>query len=100
MGIVQALPKPDAYVIEWEAIQIRGAEDFLALRRLVKNSPWAVQMVLELDGTHLVFTTMHPTGLEQWTMKASDWVVKSPHGRFWFMSDSEFKSQFTWKVEG
>ena len=98
MGTVQALPKPDAYVNDWEALQIIGAEEFGALRRLVKNSPWAVQMVLEReDAVMFVFTTMHPTGMEQWTMGNTDWVVKSPHGKFWFMSDSEFLSQFTWR---
>ena len=100
MGIVLALPKPDSYVTEWEAVQVGGAEDFATLRRLVKNSPWAVQMVLGQDDmVDYVFTTMHPTGMEQWTMKVTDWVVKSPHGRWWFMSDGEFLSQFTWRTE-
>lgn len=100
MGTVLALPKPDAYVIEWEAVQINSAEAFGSLRRLVKNSPWAAQMVLEKDDVVLfVFTTMHPTGMEQWTMGISDWVVKSPHGKFWFMSESEFQSQFSWRTE-
>lgn len=100
MGTVQALPKPDSYVIEWEAIQIKGAEDYVPLRRLMKNSPWAVQIVLEEgDAVAFLFTTMHPTGVEQWNMGASEWVVKSPHNRWWFMSDSEFQSQFTWRTE-
>lgn len=101
MGTVQALPKPDSYVIEWEALQIKGADDFPTLRRMAKNSPWAVQVVLEReDQVVFVFTTMHPTGVEQWTMTLNSWVVKSPHGRWWFMSESEFQSQFTWRAEG
>lgn len=99
MGTVQALPKPDSYVTEWEAIQVNGAGEFASLRRLVKNSPWAVQIVLEIDdAVKFLFTTMHPTGVEQWAMGVNDWVVKSPHGRFWFMSDVEFTSQFTWRA--
>lgn len=95
MGSVKVEPKSDSYVIEWEAVRSEGAGSFASFRRLVKNTSWTVQMVLERDDITLyVFTTMHPTGIEQWNVWPGEWVVKSPNGRFWFMSESEFQSQF------
>lgn len=91
---VLAIPKPDSYVNEWAAVQNDGAEAFAPIRRLVKGSRWQVQIDLSDDGVRYVFTsTAH--GLEQWTLEAYEWVVKSPHGKFWFMGVEEFQSQFT-----
>lgn len=95
MTTVQAIPKPDSYVVEWAAVQVCGAEDHYAVRRLCRNSPWQVQIVLEEnDQVTFLFTQVTATGLEQWPLTCGSWVVKSPHGKFWFMDDEEFKSQF------
>jgi hypothetical protein len=95
MSTVNAVPRKDSYVIEWAAVQITGAEAHSAIKRLFKNSPWVAQMVLEAnDEVVFVFTNVHPTGMEQWTLRPGDWVVKSPHGKFWFMDNAEYESQF------
>lgn len=95
MVTVRANPKEDSYVIEWAAIQIKGAEDHLSIKRLCRNTPWAVQIVLEEnDEVTFLFTQVQSGIIEQWPVKVGDWVVKSPHGKFWFMDNSEFLSQF------
>lgn len=92
---VNAKPKPDSYVIEWAAIQVCSAGDHMAIKRLCRHTPWNIQIVLEEDDTvSFVFTQVTNTGIEQWTMKCGDWIVKSPHGKFWFMDDEEFKDNF------
>jgi hypothetical protein len=98
MGTIRAIPKPQSYVTEWEAIQITGStDDLVILRRLVKNTPWLLQIVLLAnDAMTFMFTRTHSAGMEQWTVGLGDWVVKSPHDKFWFMSESEFQGEFTW----
>lgn len=95
MTTVNAIPRPDSYVIEWAAVQVCGPDDHMAVKRLCRHSPWNVQIVLEENDTvTFLFTQVTNNGIEQWPMRCGDWVVKSPHGRFWFMSDEEFRSQF------
>lgn len=89
-----AIPKPESYVTEWSAVQNDGPESFGAMRKLVRHTPWVVQMVLDDDGVTYLFTQTTPTGLVQWPVKIGEWLVKSPHDKFWFMSESEFRSQF------
>lgn len=96
MGTVQALPRPDSYVLDWEAVNITGPGDLNTIKRLTRNTGWIVQ--LDLDKEAFVFTLPHPSGIEQWTAHPGDWVVKSPHGKFWFMGQDEFHSQFTWRA--
>lgn len=99
MSTVEAIPKPGSYVIEWQAVQVEGAESYGSIRVLMKHSPWIVQMnMTEFDAVEFLFTTQHAGVMEQWKSTPGDWIVRSPHGRFWFMSDEEFKSEFTWKA--
>ena len=88
-------PKPGSYVLEWEAVQVCGADCFPAVRRLLKGSPWVAQLNLTDHGAEVVVSQVTPTGIDQWHVQPGEWVVKSPHGRFWFMSESEFDGEFT-----
>ena len=95
MGSILAVPKEDSYVLEWQAVQLQGAlTDHGALRRLFHNTQWNVRMGVQMDHVDFTFTLSHGSRLEQWDLSDGDWVVKSPHGRFWFMSNSEFRENF------
>lgn len=94
---VKVTPKPESYVTEWEAVQITGSASHGAIRRLTKNTPWNVQMTLDEDSMAFVFTQVVGGSVEQWRAEVGSWVVRSPHGRFWFMSDGEFHDQFDWE---
>lgn len=94
---VLAIPNPDSYVLEWEAIQLAGdGSNLSAVKRMLKNSPWVGQMdVLETGILKFVFTRTHGGGgVEQWKLDADDWIVRSPFDKFWFMGPAEFHSQF------
>lgn len=93
MGLIHVEPHSDSYTVEWVAVEVNGPEDFFAVKRLCKNSPW--QITLNIDDYHILFTQVQAGVLEQWKVYFTDgWVVRSPHGKFWFMSKSEFESQF------
>jgi hypothetical protein len=93
MGVLVE-PKQGSYVTEWEAVQVCGADCFPAVRRLLKGSPWVAQLILTDKGAHITVTQMTPMGMDHWNVMPGEWVVKSPHGRFWFMSETEFLDQF------
>jgi hypothetical protein len=92
MGVLVE-PKMGSYVTEWEAVQF-DASDFRAFKKLARGSSWAVQLLLTDEGAKAVFTSMVNGSVEQWFVAEGEWAVKSPHGRFWFMDDREFRSQF------
>lgn len=95
MSGILAVPKEGSYVNEWTAVQLQGAlTDHSALRRLFHNTMWNVRMGVEIDHVKFTFTLSHGNHLEQWDMSDGDWVVKSPHGKFWFMDNSEFRDNF------
>jgi hypothetical protein len=95
MGSILAIPTEGSYVLEWQAVQLQGAlTDHVALRRLFDNTQWNVRMGVQMDHVDFTFTLSHGSRLEQWDLSDGDWVVKSPHGRFWFMSNSEFRENF------
>lgn len=99
MGTLQAIPKPESYVLEWEAVQLDGGgTSLMTVRRLLKNTPWLVRfnLVVTENKVEYNFIAVHGAGgLEEWNLSTRDWIVKSPHGKVWFMGDSEFRSQFT-----
>jgi hypothetical protein len=90
MGVLVE-PKPDSYVTEWEAVQF-DPTGYNRVKGILRNSPWLVQ--LRIDGPEVVVTRINTGTAETWTIKLGDWVVRSPHGRYWFMSNDEFVSQF------
>lgn len=95
MGMHGVTPKPESYVNEWAAVRVDGAESYSTIRILSRNSPWIVQMDLaESDGVRFVFTKQNGSTMEQWVAEVGDWVIKSPHGKFWFMDEAEFRANF------
>lgn len=92
MGMIQVEPHSDSYTVEWLALQVNGPDDFPTVRRLVKNSPWIASLVI--DENLVAFTQLQAGNLEQWKVSFGEWVVRSPHGKFWFMGEVEFRSQF------
>lgn len=93
MSTFEVAPKPGSYVNEWAAVQVVGAESYSTIKILTRNSPWIVQMDLS-DGIRFVFTKQNGSTMEQWVAEVGDWVIKSPHGKFWFMDPSEFQANF------
>lgn len=93
MSALLVHPKPGSYVGEWAAVQIADADSYSSIKVLMKNSPWIAQMDISND-VRFVFTQSHAGSIEQWVLGVGSWVVKSPHGKFWFMDNSEFLSQF------
>ncbi len=91
MGVLVE-PKPDSYVTEWEAVQF-DPTGFGRIKRLMRNSPWTVQLLV--DGPTVVLMQIHNGTVERWELNLGDWAVRSPHGKYWFMSNDEFVSQFT-----
>ena len=59
MSTVEAIPKPGSYVIEWQAVQVEGAESYGAIRVLMKHSPWIVQMKLTELGSRTKAQRQH-----------------------------------------
>jgi hypothetical protein len=56
-------------------------------------------------GAFIMCTQLVNGVVQQWKTAPGDWIVKSPHGKFWFMSEDEFHSQFltdeaTWSWKG
>lgn len=92
MGVLVE-PKPGSYVTEWEAVQF-DPNAFGKIKVLMRNSPWSVQLLVEGDIVAIVIMQIHNGTVERWDLKLGDWIVKSPHGRYWFMSHDEFQSQF------
>jgi len=90
MGVLVE-PKPGSYVTEWEAVQF-DPNAYGRIKILMRNSPWTVQLLV--DGPTVVLMQIHNGTIERWELNLGDWVVKSPHGRYWFMPDSEFRDQF------
>jgi len=86
-------PRIGSYVTEWEAVQFDGA-NLAAVRGILRYSPWTMHLDLTDNGAVILCTQMINGLLQQWKTTVGDWIVKSPHGRFWFMDDSEFQSQF------
>lgn len=87
-------PKLGSYVTEWEAVQFDGT-NFSAVKVLLKHSPWTVYF--DLSDTNVVCTQVVQGSVQQWRTAVGEWIVRSPHGRFWFMGEEEFASQFnTW----
>lgn len=93
MGVLVE-PKPGSYVTEWEAVQVCGATCFPLVRRLLSGSPWVAQIDLGDDGAAVICSQVTPVGIRQERLAQGDWLVRSPHGRFWFMSEIEFHDQF------
>lgn len=93
MGVLVE-PKPGSYVTEWEAVQINIPGGLPSLKKLLRLSPWMVQVDLGEDDPKVVFTQITNGQIERWELNHGEWVVKSPHGRFWFMGQTEFASQF------
>lgn len=87
-------PRPGSRVLEWEAVQVCGADCFPAVRRLLKGSPWVAQLNLTDKGAVVVVSQVTPTGIDQWGIEPGEWIVKSPHGKFHFMGVSEFEANF------
>lgn len=103
MGLVQASPKDGAYVTEWVALRFDGANFGLA-KRLMANSQCVARIVLDgaaegPSSAWIAVTQVHGNGVQTFEVKQGDWIIRSPHGRFWFMDDSEYTSQFEWTPE-
>lgn len=94
MGVLVE-PKDGSYVTEWEAVQVCGADCYPAVRKLLRGSPWVAQIDLGSGAAAVICSMATPVGLTQERLEPGDWLVKSPHGRFWFMSETEFHDQFT-----
>lgn len=92
MGVLVE-PRIGSYVTEWEAVQFDGA-NVGAVRGILRNSPWVMHLNLTDSGAFIMVTQVNNGQLQQWTVSPMDWVVRSPHGKYWFMSTSEFESQF------
>jgi hypothetical protein len=92
MGVLVE-PKPGSYVTEWEAVQV-DVSDFAGIKRIMRGSPWLVQIVLDDDGAHVLCTQIQNGQIEKWVSRSGDWIVRSPHGKYWFMGDIEFRDQF------
>lgn len=96
MSAIRVEPVPGSYVSDWAAVLVEGPDSYAALKVLLKHSPWIVQMEPdEMVGVKFLFTTQHAGVIEQWKSTPGDWVVKSPHGKFWFMSGDEFRHEFS-----
>jgi hypothetical protein len=93
MGVLVE-PKQGSYVTEWEAVQVCGADCFPTVRKLLRGSPWVAQIDLSGQGASVVCSQVTPVGITQERLEPGDWLVRSPHGRFWFMSEAEFLDQF------
>jgi len=95
MGVLVE-PRIGSYVTEWEAIQF-DVDQFGNVRKLLRGSSWVAQLILD-EAPYVQCTRVRPnTIFEMEKTYPGDWIVKSPHGRIWFMSDPEFQSQFhTW----
>lgn len=94
MSTFLVVPKPGSYVNEWAAVQVEGAESYSKIKVMTRCSPWIVQMDLSAEGVLFVFTRQNASTMEQWVAKVGDWIIKSPHGSFWFMDDEEFRDNF------
>ncbi len=69
-------PRPESYCAEWVAVRWDGAETFPAVKRLVRNTPWVVQLHLDdPSGPSAVLTQIHPTGVESWRLAAGEIMV-------------------------
>ena len=90
---VMVEPREGSYVTEWEAVQFDG-ENLTAVRGILRHSPWTMHLDLTDNGAFIMCSQMIGGLLQQWKTGPGDWIVKTPHGRFWFMSDGEFQSQF------
>lgn len=96
---VLAIPQSDSYVLEWQAHRFDASEGLAPVKRLMSKSPWAIRLLIDDDGAHVVSVIVHPSGeIESWKTDHGDWIVRSPHGKFWFMSHEEFTSQFVWRA--
>lgn len=97
MGIVQVTPKPESYCTEWTALKFNAVEGMAAAKKLLKGSPWSLYIVVgDTVDPYLVFQDGH-SGPQ--TVHHGEWIVKSPHGKFWFMPEEEFLSQFEYEPE-
>lgn len=97
MGTIQCHPKPDSYVVEWVALQFNPVEGILPLKIVLKDTPWSI-LEATLLGSSEAFVIV-AQGAKFWRVNSSDWVVKSPYGNVYFMSQAEFESNFTWRPE-
>lgn len=96
MGIVQAFPKPDSYCTEWIALKFNAAEGVFPVKKMMKGSPWSIHIVLgDTADPYIVATSTYETVV----VHHGEWLVRSPHGKFWFLSDDEFQRQFTYEPE-
>lgn len=92
---IRVEPRPDSYTNEWAAVRWTGPESFPAIKRLLRNTPWVVQLHLDdPKGPAAVLTQIHPTGVESWRLYEGEWMIKSPHDKIWTMSPSEFEANF------
>lgn len=85
-------PLPGSYVDEWVAVCYEGPSEFGAVKRLLKGTSWVTQ--LDLDNGSAVITRVHQYGVDQWTMNAGDYLVKSPHDKVWVMGPVEYRANF------
>lgn len=96
---VLAIPNSESYVLEWQAHRFDAAEGMAPVKRLMSKSPWAIRLLIDDDGIHIISVLVHASGeIESWQTSHGDWIVRSPHNKFWFMSNDEFRSQFTWRA--
>jgi len=86
-------PREHSYVLEWESVQFDGT-NLGTIRKFLWGTGWMVQMDLTDNGAVIVSTRVQNGQIEQWKTEADEWIVKSPHGRLWFMGNEEFQSQF------
>jgi len=93
MGVLVE-PREGSYVTEWEAVQVCGSDCFPSVRKLLRGSPWVAQIDLAHGSATIICSQVTPMGITQEKLEPGDWLVKSPHGRFWFMGDIEFLDQF------
>jgi hypothetical protein len=85
-------PVPGSYVNEWVALQYWGPESFGGVKRLLKGTPWVAQLDLATGFT--LITRVHQTGIEQWTVEPSEWLIRSPHDKVIYMDANEFVLHF------
>lgn len=96
MGIVQVHPRPESFCVEWNALKYNAADGIIGAKKLAKNSKWQIHVVVgEAEDPYLVFMSDAETKV----VHHGDWIIRSPHGKFWFMEESEFNEQFTYIPE-
>lgn len=87
--ILAAEPKEGSYLTEWKATQFETVEDVQSIRRLLRNTGYAVY--LDIDAEEVTEMRIIVAGHGQ-TLRCGrgDWVVLSPHARLTILDPGTF----------